>query len=132
MELNVKEERLRGYPWRFIEKKLRRVLGNGLRHQASLEHWDMRPAGRGKRHPPGDGTDPTLHVQTVAGEAQKFFLTTHRHTAGSPILPGLNCSGFLPVVLFLVKIFTFPIRKIWLEKCVSNFYSTVVGAFREG
>lgn len=45
-------------------------------------------------HPPGNRTDPTLHTQTVAGEAQKFFLIIHHHTAGSPILPGLNCSVF--------------------------------------
>lgn len=45
-------------------------------------------------HPPGNRTDLTLHTQTVAGEAQKFFLIIHHHTAGSPILPGLNCSVF--------------------------------------
>lgn len=41
LALNIKEEKLCGYPWCFIEKRLRRVLRNGLRHQASLEYWDI-------------------------------------------------------------------------------------------
>lgn len=82
-------------------------------------------------HPPGDRTDPILHTQTVAGEAQKFFLISHHHSAGSPSLPGLNCSVFLPVVLLLVKMFSFPVGKFWLEKCGSNFYSKFAGAFCE-
>lgn len=83
-------------------------------------------------HPPGNRTDPTLHTQTVAGEAQKFFLIIHHHTAGSPILPGLNCSVFFPpVALFLVKMFHFPVTKIWLEKCGLNFYSKLAAAFLE-
>lgn len=81
-------------------------------------------------HPPGDRMDPTLHTQTVTGEAQTFFLISHHHTAGSLILVGLNCSVFLPIVLFLMKMFSFSIRKIWLKKYWSKFHCKLDGAFR--
>lgn len=55
----------------------------------------------------GDGSDPTSHTLTGSGEAQNFLLITHHNTAGSPILPRLNCSVLLPVVIFLVKTFWF-------------------------
>lgn len=50
----------------------------------------------------------------------RFLLIAHHHTAGIPLLPGLNCSVLLPV-LFLVNIFWFSIRKILVEKLGANF-----------
>lgn len=55
----------------------------------------------------GDGSGPTSHTLTGSGEAQYFLLITHHDTADSPLLPGLNCSVLLPVVIFLVKMFWF-------------------------
>lgn len=81
--------------------------------------------------PSGDGSEPSSHTLTGAGEAQKFLLIARHHTAGSPLLPGLNCSVLFPVVLLLVKMFWFSIRKIFLEKRGASFQCELAGSFPE-